>query len=70
MSATIRTKTGCKVGVHDGAHWPHLEGEHGPGVMLTLDMDQPGDGRHSEAYVDLDAAIALHQALEDWIMRR
>lgn len=52
------TKTGCTVSVvHQG--YEHL----GTGVMLMLDMKQPGDGRHAEVYLDSEIVEWLRKNL-------
>lgn len=67
MTWQTETKTGCRVTL---AGRPDLVGLLGEGTMLSLRMRQAGDDRYAEVYLDTDAAIALHAALDDWIMRR
>jgi hypothetical protein len=54
------TSKGCTMKLIAG----FLEGEEG--VMLTLDMKQPGDGRHAEAWLNADDALTVLQGLSDW----
>lgn len=68
MSSTIlakfTTKTGCTMQVlraNDGEH-DHL----GPGVMLTLRMEQAGDYRWAEVYLDPEAVAELVDSLGAW----
>lgn len=39
-----------------------------PGAMLTLDMEQPGDGRHAEVFLGERDLTALEIALRDLSM--
>ncbi|WKW84920.1 hypothetical protein SEA_SALLYK_54 [Microbacterium phage SallyK] len=58
----IVTKTGANVRLFGGDYWPALRAEHGPGMMLMIDMPYP-DGRHAEVYLDEDAMEALEEGL-------
>lgn len=61
----VRTPGGCRVRLYDTGI-EHL----GPGRLLALDMDQPGDGRHAEVHLspanmrDLVVALNLAQSEE------
>jgi hypothetical protein len=57
MSARYVTPLGCTLLVHEAP--PHL----GPGVLLILRMEQEGDGREAEVYLDPASQVWLKQAL-------
>lgn len=67
--ADITTKTGCRTRLHE-VDAESLVLLHGPGLLLTLDMDEEGDRRHAEVYLDDDALVALYEALDGYVMRR
>lgn len=60
----IETLTGARVRLFGGEGWPGLNAEvGGRGVMLMIDMMQPGDSRHAEIFLDADAARAVCEGL-------
>lgn len=65
--AEATTVTQCRLTLIDGH--PH-EDVAGPGLMLTGRMVDPRDGRYFEVFVDDEALLVLHEALDKRIMRR
>jgi hypothetical protein len=51
------TPLGCTLNVYPAPE--HL----GPGVMLSLTMKQPGDGRYAEVYLDPESISFLRRVL-------
>ena len=63
------TKSGAMVRIFDGALFPGVQEQNGPGVMLTIDMPQAGDGRHAEVYLDTAALVDLDNGIGAWLER-
>ena len=61
---SVDTPLGAQVRTDPGPD--HFDG--GKGVMLNLDMKDPGDLRHSEVYLNLDSARKVRDNL-DWLIR-
>lgn len=58
--ADFVTESGCRVRLLD----------QGRSLLLSLDMEQLGDGRHAEVELDALSAGTLQAALEDWMPTR
>jgi hypothetical protein len=58
--ADVTTNTGCRV----RAFHHEQMAISGDGLMLTLDMEQAGDRRHAEVYLDNAALREIHAGIE------
>lgn len=60
--AEFTTESGCRVRV-----FTFDRGTDTGKALITLDMDQPGDGRHAEVLLDPHSVDQLVAGLEKWI---
>lgn len=60
----VVTETGCTLRLVDTDGYPDL----GDGLLLSLDMEQERDGRHSEVFIDRAAMDQLQRAMLGWLL--
>ena len=63
MLVDATTQTQCRVRVYDH---PEIAANLGEGLILALTMDDPGDGRHAEVYLDPEVIEQLRVGLNAW----
>lgn len=55
-----------RVVTETGATVKLIQPDYPGGILLTIDMEQPGDGRHAEVLLDSFAALEVIQGIQMW----